>query len=109
MPEYFDKLHGSIEHVRIASCVSKVRSYANLQECEAAISHLHRKFGDGEDGLHGYYCVFCNNFHIGRPPTASTMELLQVEYLIGFDFSRCVRHSRTVNRAMSKPEAFDAE
>lgn len=107
MPSNFDKLHGAIEMVRQASCLSKIRSYGSLLDCEEAIVELYWRLPDHGEGLHGYYCVFCNNFHIGRPPAASTIELLQVEHLISFDFSRCDRSSKTVNRSMAKPRARD--
>lgn len=97
----FDKYHQAIDEIRQRSCLVK-QCYPDMLAAEFAITELMAKFGDRGGLLNGYYCVFCNNFHIGRKMKGSAEKLLSLDNLLGFDFSTSLRDSWTVHKSMAK-------
>lgn len=77
----------TLEWVRHRSCCVKVR-HATMQAADRQAMLLQKAdVVDGEP-LGAYYCVFCNDFHIGHSTgqSATRKILLDIERLLLFDF-----------------------
>ena len=82
-----DAVCATLDAIRKAQCDGKAR-YVYLEEAERALALLVSRYPDST--MHAYYCVFCNNYHVGRIPTvktqASIRRNLTLEKLLLYDY-----------------------
>ena len=84
-----------LDSIRHNSCCGKL-AYKSEQAAQEAIVRLRERYGDDGQALHAYYCVFCNDFHLGRRPKPSALQALGLAELLSYGFSEpcqfCIPH-----------------
>lgn len=76
-----------LEQIRHRSCCEKMR-YGSLEKASEIAAHMETWIAKTQEAMHAYYCVFCNEFHVGHSSGESRTQLIlsDIEALLLFDF-----------------------